>query len=171
MERHPADRSSPFAARRRALLALIVAFQLAGISAAAAAGPFAGFSGSWAGDGTVTFRNGATEGIRCRSQYRTSDDDNALIQTLRCASPSYLFEVEAELSHQGGQLSGTWTETQYDITGQVSGTVVDGRFRAVVGGTRFGGSVNVTASPNAQAVTIRPQDQRVSEVSIQLRRN
>lgn len=171
MDRQPARLGGPSAARFAALIALTLVLQVAGIGAAAAAGPFAGFAGSWAGDGTVVFRNGAGESIRCRSQNSTSNGDNTLHQTLRCASSSYLFEVQAEISHSGGKLSGTWTEKQYDITGQVSGTVVDGRFRAVIGGTRFGGSVNVTATANGHAVTIRPQDTRVTEVSIQLRRN
>lgn len=161
----------PLATRLIGALSLIFAAQLAASGAAAAAGAFAGFNGTWSGDGSVLFNNGATERIRCRSRSTTGGGDNALQFDLRCASASYQFDVDARINHSGGQLSGTWTEKQYDVTGRVTGTAVNGRYRAVVNAPSLGASVNMTLSGNALAVTIRPDEARVTEVSMQLRRN
>ena len=35
-------------------------------------GPFAGFDGSWSGNGTVTLSNGTTEHIRCKADYKVA---------------------------------------------------------------------------------------------------
>ncbi len=35
-------------------------------------GPFAGFDGSWSGDGSVTLSNGTTEHIRCKADYKVA---------------------------------------------------------------------------------------------------
>ncbi|HEX2257568.1 MAG TPA: hypothetical protein VHG92_12890 [Afifellaceae bacterium] len=171
MERNPVNNGGRLSARLLGGLALIAAAHLGASGAAAAAGVFAGFSGGWSGDGTVHFNNGATERIRCRSRGSTSNSDNALQLTLQCASASYQFEVDGRISSSGGRLSGTWTEKQYDVTGSVSGTATGGRFRAVVSAPSLGASVNMDLSGSGLAVTIRPMEARVSEVSMQLQRN
>ncbi|MGZ9188286.1 MAG: hypothetical protein ACXW6R_26805, partial [Candidatus Binatia bacterium] len=38
----------------------------------AQSGPFAGFSGSWSGNGTVALSDGTTERIRCRASYNVN---------------------------------------------------------------------------------------------------
>jgi hypothetical protein len=171
VQRFKVARAREAGVRLAAALSLIIAAQLAASGAAAAAGVFAGFSGNWGGEGSVVFTNGASERIRCRAIGRTSSGDNALQLELRCASASYQFDVDGRISNAGGNLSGTWTERQYDVTGRVSGTAAEGRFRAVVDAPSFGASVNMTTSGNALAVTIRPSEARVREVSMQLRRN
>lgn len=171
MERLKVTRAKRAGVGLAGVLSLIVAAQLAASGAAAAAGVFAGFSGNWGGEGSVVFNNGASERIRCRSTGRTSGGDNDLQLELRCASASYQFNVDGRISHSAGNLSGTWTERQYDVTGQVSGTAAEGRFRAVVSAPSFGASVNMSTSGNALAVTIRPAEARIREVSMQLRRN
>lgn len=172
MERLPQDRSWPLVARVVAFLPLVFVIHVAAIGVAAAAGPFAGFSGSWAGSGSVTFKNGAGERIRCQSQNTTSNGDNMLQQTLQCASASYQFKLNTEISHSNGKISGVWSESTQDVSGNVTGQASDGRIQAYVSGAGFSASVAVTLSGNGQAVRMRPQeDKRVREVSIEMRRN
>ena len=56
---------------------------------AAEQGPFAGLSGSWSGEGSVTMSNGSHERIRCRATYSMTPADRSLNQGLRCASDSW----------------------------------------------------------------------------------
>ena len=158
-------------ARLTGVLWLVLVLQVGETGAAVAAGPFAGFSGSWAGSGQVTFKNGSTEQIRCRARYTTSNGDNALEQTLRCASASYQFELNTDIAHANGRISGSWVESTNDVAGRISGEASDGRIRALVSGDGLSASVAVTMSANVQAVRMRPQDQKVREVSIELRKN
>src|SRR3954447_18481471 len=55
----------------------------------AQSGPFSGFDGAWAGNGTVALSDGTTEGIRCRADYKIDGTGLNLKQSLRCASDSY----------------------------------------------------------------------------------
>ena len=171
MEQRAERRTWRLAARLISMFCPIAFVCVAATSVVMAAGPFAGFSGSWGGSGTITFKNGASERIRCRAQYDTSNGDNALEQTLRCASASYQFELKTDIRHSNGTISGSWKESTNDVSGSVSGQASDGRIRAFVSGAGLSASVAVSLSANAQALTMRPQDQRVREVAIQMRRN
>lgn len=171
MEWRSNNRSWPPAVRLAGVLCLMIFVYVAGTGSALAQGPFSGFAGSWAGSGSVTFNNGASERIRCRSQYSTSSGDNALEQTLRCASASYQFQLNTDIKHSNGTISGSWTESTNDVSGQVTGQASDGRIRAVVKGSGFEASVAVTMAANSQSVRMRPQGEKVREVSIELQRN
>ena len=170
MERHLDGGRGPAVARLIGGMSLAVSLLVAASSAALAAGPFAGFAGTWDGAGSVVFKNGSSERIRCRAQYATSSGDNVLTQQLRCASTSYQFELNTEIRHSNGTISGSWVEEINAVTGNVSGEASDGRIRAFVRGEGVAASVAVTMGSDVQAVTMRPQDQRVAEVSIELRR-
>ena len=41
----------------------------------AQSGPFAGFAGSWSGNGTVALSNGTTERIRCKAEYKVTGSE------------------------------------------------------------------------------------------------
>jgi hypothetical protein len=170
MERHLDGSRRPVAARLIGRVSLAASLLVAASGAATAAGPFAGFAGTWEGAGSVAFKNGASERIRCRAQYETSSGDNVLTQQLRCASASYQFELNTEIRHSNGTISGSWVEAINAVKGNVSGEASEGRIRAFVRGEGVAASVAVTMGPDAQAVTMRPHDQRVAEVSIELRR-
>ena len=43
-------------------------------------GPFAGFNGSWSGNGTVALSDGKTERIRCKASYNVSSTGLGLKQ-------------------------------------------------------------------------------------------
>ena len=44
--------------------------------------PFAGFDGSWSGNGTVTLSNGTNEHIRCKADYKVNSSGMGLKQAL-----------------------------------------------------------------------------------------
>ena len=67
----------------------------------AQSGPFAGFNGSWSGNGTVALSDGTTERIRCKASYNVNSTGLGLKQTLRCASDSYKFDLSTDLTSSG----------------------------------------------------------------------
>src|SRR5271155_3577853 len=67
----------------------------------AQSGPFAGFDGAWAGNGTVALSDGTTERIRCRADYKVNGTGLALKQSLHCASDSYKFDLTSDVTSQG----------------------------------------------------------------------
>lgn len=161
---------------RRAVLASLLL--LAGASpslqstAEAASNPFVGLAGSWSGTGTIRLASGDSERIRCRATYRVGDSGLSLQQDLRCASDSYRFDVESEITYNAdaGRVSGIWAETNYSAGGFLSGSVRGGQIEARVEGRSFSAAVAVTTNGNQQSVTIRPQGTDVTEVAVTMRR-
>lgn len=137
--------------------------------AAASAGPFSGYEGSWTGSGTITTNSG-TERIRCRASYAVDGTGVSLRQNLTCASDSYKFQVMSDVVAQGSSLSGSWSETTRNANGSLSGSVADGRFRASVAGSGFTAGIAVDAAGSKQTVTITPRGTDISRVSIVLSR-
>lgn len=135
-----------------------------------ASSPFAALAGTWSGTGTITVSSGANEAIRCRARYTVREGGRILVQELRCASDSYKFEVVSNVEYQGGTISGTWSETSRNVSGNVSGRAGSGHIQARVEGNGFSASLAVTTSGHSQSVTIRPQGTDVTGVSISLRK-
>jgi hypothetical protein len=121
---------------------------------AQSAGPFAGFDGSWAGNGTVSLSDGSKESIRCRATYKVEGGGNALKQTLRCASDSYKFDLTSDVSRQGDRIGGTWSETSRNINGNLQGTAGGGRIDVFVEAAGFAANLTLTTSGNKQQVSI-----------------
>ena len=46
-------------------------------------------------------------------------EGNDLKQTIRCASGSGKIEVKSNVKHDAGKLTGEWTETVYNVTGEL----------------------------------------------------
>jgi hypothetical protein len=139
--------------------------------AAAAAGPFAGLSGSWSGTGTVSLANGSSERIRCRATYRVGGDGTSLQQELRCASDSYRFELRGDVTYYAGQISGIWSEATRNTGGSVSGRASEGQVQAVVSGPSFAASLAVSTRGDRQSVHIRSDGMELSAVTITLTRS
>src|SRR5258708_25587142 len=78
-------------------------------------GPFAGFDGSWSGNGTVSLSDGSTERIRCRASYKVDGSGSGLQQTLRCASDSYKFDLSSNVTSQGDRITGTCSEASRNL--------------------------------------------------------
>lgn len=139
------------------------AIQVAGIGAAlmlsvsasnAQSGPFAGFDGSWAGNGTVSLSDGTNENIRCRATYKVDGTGLGLQQTLRCASDSYKFDLSSNVTSSGDRISGHWSEASRNINGDLQGTAGGGKIDVFVEAAGFAASLTLTTRGNKQSVQI-----------------
>ena len=70
--------------------------------------------------GRVVLSDGQVERIRCQATDEVEDGGNAMRQQLRCASPSYHFDVRNTVTHRQG-MTGNWNETTRNVGGQVTG--------------------------------------------------
>ncbi len=136
----------------------------------AQSGPFAGMAGVWAGSGTVTLDDGSSERIRCRATYAVGAGGNGLNQSLTCASDSYRFNLSSNVMARGGVLSGTWSETSRNVSGNVEGSGGNGNFQVVASAPGFNANLSIRTSGNRQTVTIR-SDSAFRGASITLTRS
>jgi hypothetical protein len=136
----------------------------------AESGPFAGMAGVWSGGGRIDMSNGPSERIRCRARYTIGAADTVMRQHLRCASASYNINVETYVAYRGGAISGTWSETTRNVSGQLTGTARRGRIVAQVYGGAFTANLTLVTTGNSQRVTIAPQSGDVRGVVVTLHR-
>lgn len=120
----------------------------------AQSGPFAGFDGSWSGNGTVSLSDGSNEAIRCRATYKVDGTGKGLKQTLRCASDSYKFELASDVTSQGDRISGNWSEASRNIFGNLQGTAGGGQIEVFVEASGFAANITLTTRGNKQTVQI-----------------
>jgi hypothetical protein len=118
----------------------------------AQSGPFAGFDGAWSGNGTVTLSDGTTERIRCKAEYKVSGAN--LKQTLKCASDSYKFDLQSDVTSQGDRISGNWSEASRNVFGNLQGTVGGGQIQVFVEANGFAANLTARTSGNKQTVQI-----------------
>jgi hypothetical protein len=139
------------------------AIKVAGIGAAvmlsvsagnAQSGPFAGFDGTWSGNGTVSLSDGTTERIRCKASYKVDGTGSGLQQTLRCASDSYKFDLSSNVTTQGDRIVGTWSEASRNINGNLQGKAGGGRIDVFVEAAGFAATLTLTTRGNKQSVSI-----------------
>jgi hypothetical protein len=116
--------------------------------------PFAGFDGSWSGNGTVALSDGTTERIRCRANYKVVGGGMALQQALQCASDSYKFDLSSNVRSESGRIVGTWSEASRNINGNLQGTAGGGQIDVFVEAAGFAATLNVTTRGNRQSVSI-----------------
>ncbi len=120
----------------------------------AQSGPFAGFSGAWSGNGTVALSDGTTERIRCKADYKVNGSGLGLKQTLRCASDSYKFDLSSDVTSQGDQISGYWSEASRNVNGSLQGTAGGGRIEVFVQAAGFAANLTLQTNGNRQTVQI-----------------
>ena len=118
----------------------------------AQSGPFAGFDGSWAGNGTVALSDGTTERIRCKASYKVVGVN--LKQSLQCASDSYKFLLSSDVTSQGDRISGNWSESSRNVNGELQGTAGNGQIDVFVQAAGFAASITLKTSGNRQVVQI-----------------
>lgn len=142
---------------------------------AVAAGIFVGMEGSWRGEGTIDWKTGETERMRCTAKYEVEKEGNKITQNLTCATDSTRLVIKSTITYNpdAGAVTGNWAETSYGITGNVTGNAGPGRVQAQVKSSdnRFTARVDVTMRGSEQTVSIRPQNFDVTEVAVTLRRS
>lgn len=142
--------------------------------AAAADGPFADFSGSWSGNGTLRPTNGAAERIRCNASYRPRGSSQHEIDLqLRCASDSYHFDLSGQFAADAqSQISGRWTERTRNIGGTAVGNASGDRLQLHVESAGFAADLVMVTRNRRQNVTIDSQGGgEIVKASISLNRS
>jgi hypothetical protein len=130
--------------------------------------PFEAMQGSWTGTGSITLGSGDKERIRCRANYTV--DGNNVRQELRCASDSYKFEMQNDLTYNDGQVNGNWNEVTRRASGRIYGRVMSGRIEAMAETSGFAATFVLTTRGDQQTVKIESKSPDISDVSISLRR-
>jgi len=120
----------------------------------AQSGPFAGFDGTWSGNGTVTLSDGTTERIRCKADYKVSGNGLALKQNLHCASDSYKFDLSSDVTSQGERIYGNWSEASRNVFGSLQGTAGGGQIEVFVEANAFAANLTLRTNGNRQTVMI-----------------
>ena len=120
----------------------------------AQSGPFAGFDGSWSGNGTVSLSDGSTERIRCKADYKVNGSGLGLRQNLHCASDSYKFDLSSDVTSQGDRISGNWSEASRNVFGNLQGTAGGGQIDVFVEASGFAANLTLRTTGNKQSVSI-----------------
>ena len=120
----------------------------------AQSGPFAGFDGSWSGNGTVALSDGTTERIRCKADYKVNGSGLGLKQNLHCASDSYKFDLSSDVTSNGDRISGNWSERSRNIFGNLQGTAGGGQIDVFVEASGFAANLTLRTTGNKQSVSI-----------------
>src|SRR3954454_2629409 len=118
----------------------------------AQSGPFAGMAGVWSGSGTITLDDGSSERIRCRATYAVGLGGNGLNLSLTCASDSYRFNLASNVVARGGSLSGTWSESSRNVSGNLDGRGGNGNFQVVANAPGFNANISLHTTGNKQSV-------------------
>jgi hypothetical protein len=130
--------------------------------------PFDGLRGSWSGGGTVSMTDGGRERIRCGASYSPSGPN--LQMTLRCASDSYKVNLTGQITSSGSKITGRWSETSRQLSGDLSGTARPGIIQASATSPTFTAALNVRTTGSNQSITIQAPGTPVSNVAIALKR-
>jgi hypothetical protein len=151
--------SGIFAKARRPAFAAVAFFVTALASAAGhtESGPFAGLAGSWSGGGSVTLDDGSTERIRCRATYRVSGP--TMTMSLTCASDAYKFNLAADVQAEGSAVTGSWSESSRNVSGNLQGRGGGGNFQVTASAPGFNADISLRTSGNRQSVSIRADSQ------------
>ena len=126
-------------------------------SVQAQSGPFNGLAGVWSGAGTVTLDDGSSERIRCRATYAVGEGGHGLNQTLTCASDSYKFDLRTNVTAEGNQITGSWSEISRNISGTIQGSGTAGAIQVTASAAGFNANISVTTRGNRQTVQIRSE--------------
>ncbi len=148
---------------------LVLSLGLAGSAGQAAViTPFQAMAGSWVGGGTLSMADGQLERLRCRAAYDVGGRGEALRLNIRCASPSYNFDLASEVQNRGGAISGSWGEASRNASGSISGRAVGDRIEAAAQGQNFAANLSLTTRGNRQTISIHPAGTDVRSVELAL---
>ena len=69
---------------------------------------------------------------------------------LTCASDAYRFNLLAAVVAQGGEVSGTWSETSRNVGGNIQGRGAGGSFQVIAQAAGFNSSIALKTTGNKQ---------------------
>jgi hypothetical protein len=151
--------------------ALVFWLSASGSGFAQSATPFVGVEGHWSGSGSIQTSDGGKEQIRCRASYDLLKQGKNLQLNIRCASDSFNFDLRGSASYAAGKITGSWSESTRNASGDISGTASDGKFQVIAKGA-FSARLTVATKGDKQTVDIKSLDPDASlkGASIALRR-
>lgn len=151
-------------------IALLLLAQGGSGTLAQGAGPFEGYLGRWVGEGRLGMRAGATEQVKCRVTYIRGASEHAVKQSIRCASAAGSIEVQSEVSHNDGTLSGTWKEHLHDLSGDISGTLSEKGLRIRIRSQGFSANMSIVIREQRQIIEIQFLDSALIGLTLALTR-
>ncbi|MDB5543588.1 MAG: hypothetical protein JWO64_737 [Hyphomicrobiales bacterium] len=131
---------------------------------------FSGLDGDWRGGGTLQHNNGVTERIRCEASYRLSSPER-LRQSLRCRSDQSQFSLAANLSLNGREIIGDWSETTRNARGSLRGRFSPGVIQGLVDGQGFSANVTIRFAGSQQNVAIKSAGTEMTTLNMVLTRS
>lgn len=156
------------------LLLTLIAAALMSAPSFAASGPFAGFSGSWSGTGTLRPSDAPAERIRCNATYRPrGSSEHQIDLQLRCVSDTYNFDLVGQFSADANdQIAGQWTERSRNVGGTAVGNGRGGRLQLHIESSGFAATMVMLTRNRRQSVNIDSQGGgRTMRASITLSRS
>lgn len=117
--------------------------------------PFEPLLGWWQGTGRLFMKSGKHEPVKCRATYRWGEEDAKLLQSVRCATAGGKVEVKSEISHVGNELSGSWRELIYELSGNLTGQINDAGFKVSVSGETLKANMDVMVKGTKQIIEIQ----------------
>ncbi|WP_420971761.1 hypothetical protein [Bradyrhizobium sp. B120] len=114
-------------------------------------------AGTWSGAGSVTLDDGSSERIRCRATYHVGGP--RMTMSLTCASDAYKFNLAADVQAEGSAVTGSWSESSRNVSGDLQGRGGGGNFQVVASAPGFNADISMRTSGNKQSVTIRADSQ------------
>ena len=127
------------------------------------------FLGRWTGDGRLGFKDGKFEAVTCRVTY-IAEEAIKFKQSVRCATAGAKIEVLSTIAETAGALSGTWTETVYDMKGEISGRRTDQGFRVEVKSDRLAANMDLLLIDDTQLVEIQFHDSTLLGLTLKLKK-
>ena len=117
--------------------------------------------------------NGNKERIRCRTGITASDLGISPTSKYRCvARATATIRNQSELNKSNGAVTGTWTEINRGINGNVTGTVNDEKINAVAESTTFQATLEIMSQAEGKMqVRITSPGSEMTDVLIGLNRS
>ncbi len=135
-------------------------------SRALAATAFDALVGTWTGSGQVRYEDGRAESMRCSDYY--SEGGQRLRLAIRCRSAGSEIEVRGLLAQRDGNVTGTWEERTFNVSGEVAGRITASRMSLAITGGAFSGSMSVEFGGTRQSVVISTQGISMRSVNVTL---
>jgi hypothetical protein len=165
-------RHQPFLGLHRAFAFALVWFALASVPVLAQPdeSPFTALQGSWAGTGVISMSNGTKERIRCNAAHHLGASSSELALELTCASDSYKFNLQSQVTNRAGAISGNWFETTRATGGAIVGRIAGSAINVRAEGSSFNAILTITTKADRQAISIQSPGSEMSDVAITLTR-
>ena len=131
--------------------------------AALAAGPLSAYGGSWRGGGQLN-ANGRSEPLSCRSDNTPAEGGTAISLSLTCASDTFRVEIHSDLTADGRNVQGSWTEATQNVSGNVSGVIFRRQIEASVTGSGVDANVIIRVAGRRLDFSLASQQGNVQVV-------